>query len=33
MHHLDNHSIRDSTGFNGDWHKKWQWNLGINWQF
>lgn len=19
--------------FNGSWHKKWQWNLGINWQF
>lgn len=19
--------------FGGDWHKKWQWNLGINWQF
>lgn len=19
--------------FNGDWHKKWQWNLGVNWQF
>ena len=20
-------------GFNGLWHKKWQWNLGIHWQF
>lgn len=19
--------------FGGDWHKKWQWNLGVNWQF
>lgn len=19
--------------FGGDWHKKWQWNIGINWQF
>ena len=19
--------------FNGDWHKKWQWNIGVNWQF
>ena len=19
--------------FGGNWHKKWQWNLGINWQF
>lgn len=19
--------------FNGSWHKKWQWNLGVNWQF
>ena len=19
--------------FNGSWHKKWKWNLGINWQF
>ena len=19
--------------FGGDWHKKWQWNIGVNWQF
>ena len=19
--------------FGGDWHKKWQWNVGVNWQF
>ena len=19
--------------FSGDWHKKWQWNVGVNWQF
>lgn len=21
------------AGFGGTWHKKWQWNLGIHWQF
>lgn len=34
--HLDAHKFLCSDvqrSFGSDWHKKWQGNIGINWQF
>lgn len=34
--HINDHTslyADAERSFGGDWHKKWQWNVGINWQF